>query len=329
MARPRSTTPRDSAQNRKQKPDAAPPRAGRCVIAGRPNVGKSTLLNALLGTKLAIVAPRPGTTRTVLLGVFDAPVEGARTQIAFLDTPGLEAPKSMLGRVLVEEAQGALEQGDVLLLLVDASDVVKRRALAPEDQRVLELMKPLGKPIVLALNKVDKVKDKGQLLPTLEVLAKAHPWATIVPCSALRGANLAPIVKEIREHLPEGLLYEEDDVLTDRPERFFVAELVREALLAHVRQEVPHGVAVQVDEWVDEGKLLRVGVTIIVTKDSHKAIVIGARGEMLKTIGQEARENIESMLERKVFLRTFVKVVPGWTEDPEKVRRLTREGSLP
>lgn len=319
--------PRTAAPDRK-KPPAAPPRAGRCVIAGRPNVGKSTLLNALLGQKLAIVAPRPGTTRTVLLGVLDAPVEGSRTQIAFLDTPGLEAPKSTLGRVLVEEAQGALEQGDVLLFLVDATDVAKRRDLSSEDARVLALMKPLGKPVVLALNKVDKVKDKAQLLPALEAVAKLHPWAAIVPCSALRSTNLDPLVREIRAHLPEGLLYEEDDVLTDRPERFFVAELVREAVLAHLRQEVPHGVAVVVDEWVDEGKVLRVGVTIVVSKESHKGIVIGARGEMLKTIGQEAREQIETLLERKVFLRSFVKVVEGWTEDPATVRRLTREGSL-
>ena len=322
MPRPRTAAP-DS-----NKPPAAPPRAGRCVIAGRPNVGKSTLLNALLGQKLAIVAPRPGTTRTVLLGVLDAPVEGSRTQIAFLDTPGLEAPKSTLGRVLVEEAQGALEQGDVLLFLVDATDVAKRRDLSSEDARVLALMKPLGKPVVLALNKVDKVKDKAQLLPALEAVAKLHPWAAIVPCSALRSTNLDPLVREIRAHLPEGLLYEEDDVLTDRPERFFVAELVREAVLAHLRQEVPHGVAVVVDEWVDEGKVLRVGVTIVVSKESHKGIVIGARGEMLKTIGQEAREQIETLLERKVFLRSFVKVVEGWTEDPATVRRLTREGSL-
>ena len=317
---------RNAAPDRK-KPDAAPPRAGRCVIAGRPNVGKSTLLNALLGQKLAIVAPRPGTTRTVLLGVYDAEVEGSRTQIAFLDTPGLEAPKSTLGRVLVEEAQGALEQGDVLLFLVDASDVAKRRDLAPEDARVLALMKPIGKPVILALNKVDKVKDKGQLLPALEAVSRLHPWAAMVPCSGLRSSNLEGLVREIRTHLPEGLLYEED-VLTDRPERFFVAELVREAALAHVRQEVPHGIAVVVDEWVDEGKLLRVGVTIVVAKESHKGIVIGARGEMLKTIGQDAREQIEQMLERKVFLRSFVKVVEGWTEDPAAVRRLTREGVL-
>jgi GTP-binding protein Era len=310
-----------------KKPVSAPPRAGRCVIAGRPNVGKSTLLNALLGQKLSIVAPRPGTTRSVLLGVLDTEVEGSRTQIAFLDTPGLEVPKSVLGRVLVEEAQGALEQGDVLVLLIDASEVVKKRELPPEDARILDLMKPLGKPVIIALNKVDKVKDKAALLPALQVIDAVYKWAAIVPMSALKGTNVEPLVRAIREHLEEGLLWEED-VLTDRPERFFAAELVREAVLQHTRQEVPHGVAVQVDEWVNEGELVRIGVTIIVTKESHKGILIGNKGQMLKQIGSDARVAIEAMLERKVFLRTFVKVIPGWTEDPQKVRRLTREGGL-
>jgi GTP-binding protein Era len=297
------------------------------VIAGRPNVGKSTLLNALLGQQLAIVAPKPGTTRTVLLGVCDAPIDGARTQIAFLDTPGLEQPRSVLGRMLVEEAQGALEQGDALLFLVDASDAVKRRGLAPEDARILELMKALDRPIVLALNKVDKVKDKTQLLPAIGSLASLHPWAAIVPISALAKDGIDRLLAELRDRLPEGLLWEED-VLTDRPERFFVAEFVREAILRHTRQEVPHSVAVQIEEWQDEGKHLRIGALIVVAKDSHKGILIGARGERLKAIGQDARAKIEHFLGRRVFLRTFVKAIPGWTEDPDKVRRLIREGGL-
>jgi GTP-binding protein Era len=318
---------RSSAKSAKtQTRSTAPARAGRCVIAGRPNVGKSTLLNALLGQKLSIVAPKPGTTRTVLLGVLDTAVEGARTQIAFLDTPGLEVPKSVLGRVLVEEAQGALEQGDVLLLLVDAPDTVRRLALAPDDERILSLMTPLGRPVILALNKVDKVKDKRMLLPALQALAERHSFAAIVPLSALRAAGLPGLVAEIRERLPEGLLYEED-VLTDRPERFFAAELVREAVLAHTRQEVPHSVAVQVEEWSDQPEITRIGVVIVVGKETHKGIVIGARGEKLKQIGQDARMAIEEMLGKKVFLRSFVKVVAGWTEDPEKVRRFTTEGT--
>jgi len=302
----------------------APARAGRCVIAGRPNVGKSTLLNAILGQKLSIVAAKPGTTRTVLLGVFDAEVEGGRTQIAFLDTPGLEQPKSVLGRVLVEEAQGALEQGDVIVLLVDATEAVRLRDLPPPDQRVLDLVKPLGKSTILVLNKIDRIRNKAELLPALTVLEQVHPWAAMIPVSALKASGVDRVVREIRERLPEGLLYQED-VLTDRPERFFAAELVREAVLAHTRQEVPHGVAVQIEEWVDEGKLVRIGATIVVAKDSHKAIVIGARGAMLKQIGQDARIAIEELLGRKVFLRTFVKVIAGWTEDAAQVRRLLRE----
>ena len=322
MAAARKKTPKKKSATA----PAGPARAGRCVIAGRPNVGKSTLLNALLGQKLSIVAAKPGTTRTVLLGVFDAVVEDGRTQIAFLDTPGLEIPKNVLGRVLVEEAQGALEQGDVIMLLVDAGEVARKRDLPQEDRRILDLIRPLGKPTLLVLNKSDKVKDKQALLPALIELEKIHPWTAMIPISAIRGDGVESVVRELRGQLPEGLLYEED-VLTDRPERFFAAELVREAVLAHTRQEVPHGVAVQIEEWVEEETLVRIGATIVVAKDSHKGILIGARGAMLKQIGQDARLAIEELLGRKVFLRTFVKVIPGWTEDAVKVRRLLREGT--
>lgn len=328
MAEARPSRLRGKSPSQESPPTRGPTRAGRVVIAGRPNVGKSTLLNAFLGQKLAIVTPKPGTTRNVLLGVCEATIEGARTQIAFLDTPGLEQPRSVLGRMLVEEAQGALEQGDVLLLLVDARQVVERGNLPPQDARILELMKPLGRPVILALNKVDAVKDKRRLLPALHALATLHDWAAIVPISALENDGLDRLLREIGRRLPEGLLFEED-VLTDRPERFFVAELVREAVLRHTRQEVPHSVAVQVEEWQDEGSLVRIGVTIVVAKESHKGILIGARGERLKQIGRDARTEIEALLGRHVFLRSFVKVVPRWTEDPEKVRRLTREGELP
>jgi GTP-binding protein Era len=174
---------------------------------------------------------------------------------------------------------------------------------------------------VLAINKVDRVKDKRQLLPALSALATLTDWAAMIPISGLTGDGLERLASEIRAKLPVGLLYEED-VLTDRPERFFVTELVREAILAHTRQEVPHGVAVQVDEWSDEGGLLRIGVTIVVAKESHKGILIGSKGARLKTIASEARVAIEDFVGKKVFLRSFVKVVPGWTEDPEKVRRL-------
>lgn len=318
----------------KRAPKITDVRAGRVAIVGRPNVGKSTLLNALLGQRLAITTPKPGTTRTVLLGVYDqVDDEQRRTQIAFLDTPGLESPRSVLGRVIVEEAQGALEGVEAVVLMVDATDVARAGSLAPADLRVLALVEPVGKPIVLALNKVDRVKDKAKLLPALEKLAatkagKAPRFAALVPLSASRGTGVPGLVSELREHLGTTLLYD-DDSLTDRPERFFAAELVREAILGATREEVPYGTAVLVDEWVEEGNLVRIGVTIVVEKDSHKGILIGARGTKLKEIGETGRLAIEGFLERKVFLRTFVKVVPGWTKDAEKVRRLVRDGTLP
>jgi len=304
-------------------------RAGRVAIVGRPNVGKSTLLNALVGQRLAITTPKPGTTRTVLLGVHDGvDDEGRRTQIAFLDTPGLETPRSVLGRVIVEEAQGALEGVDAVALMVDATDVARAGDLVPADQRVLALVEPVGKPIVLVLNKVDRVKDKAKLLPALEKLAAKKRFVALVPLSATRGTGVSGLVSELRGSLGTELLYQNEE-LTDRPERFFMSELVREAILGATREEVPYGTAVLVDEWVEEGNLVRVGVTIVVEKDSHKGILIGARGQKLKEIGEQARHAMEAFLERKVFLRTFVKVVPGWTKDAEKVRSLVRDGALP
>ncbi len=304
-------------------------RAGRVAIVGQPNVGKSTLLNALVGQKLAIITPKPGTTRTVLLGVYDGTdEENRRTQVAFLDTPGLESPRSVLGRVIVEEAQGALDAVDAIVLMVDATDVARAQDLTPSDQRVVAIVRPAGKPIVLALNKVDRVKDKERLLPALQRLQAKGIFAALVPISSTRQTGLEGLIREVRGLLGDTLLYDDDSV-TDRPERFFVAELVREAILNVTREEVPYGTAVLVDEWVEDGNLVRVGVTIVVEKDSHKGILIGARGQRLKEIGEKSRLEMEQFLERKVFLRTFVKVVEGWTKDAEKVRRLVRDGALP
>lgn len=292
---------------------------------GRPNVGKSTLLNALLGQKLAITAPRPGTTRSRLLGVY-ASMEPP-TQIAFIDTPGLERPRSVLGRVLVEEAQASFEDADVILLVVDAGHRGPGGdPIATGDSAIVELAKGTGKPLVVVLNKVDMIRDKGALLPKLAAWQERFEPAALVPASAIRGDNVMPIVKELRALLPEGLLYEED-VLTDKPERFFVAELVREAILHHTREEVPHSVAVQIEEMQEDGALTRIGATILVDRPTHKGILIGAGGVRLKGIGTDARLEIEKLLERKVFLRLFVKVEQDWTRDPHKVRRLTREPS--
>ncbi|HEY8429292.1 MAG TPA: GTPase Era [Sandaracinaceae bacterium] len=301
------------------------PRAGRVAIVGRPNVGKSTLLNALLGQKLAITAPRPGTTRSCLLGVY-ASAE-PKTQIAFVDTPGLERPRSVLGRVLVEEAQASLEDADAVLVVVDATaSGPGGDPIAPADAEILELVARVGHPVVLALNKVDKLKDKSVLLPKLAAYGERFRLAALVPISALHGDNLPPLVRELAALLPEGLLYE-DDFLTDKPERFFMAELVREAIIAHTRQEVPYSVAVQIDKVREEERLTRIGATIIVDRPSHKGIVIGAGGARLKAIGTDARKEIEAFLGRKVFLELWVKVEEDWTRDAQKARRLTREPS--
>jgi GTP-binding protein Era len=282
-------------------------------------VGKSTLLNALLGQKLAIATPKPQTTRTCILGVYvqkDPPL-----QIAFVDTPGMHRPENALGRALVEAAKGTLADAEVVLLLTQADPGAKLGSvLGPAEQ---ELLATIGgdKPIVLAINKVDRVKPKQLLLPLLEKCAKAHPFAAIVPISARARDNLDALIGEVGACLPPGLRYDES-LLTDRPERFFAAELVREAVLAHTRQEVPYAVAIVIERYSEEGRLVRIAATVVVEKESQKGIVIGAGGQRLKQIGTDARLEIEKLLERKVFLELWVKVSPGWTDNPDQVREL-------
>jgi GTP-binding protein Era len=305
--------------------DEKTPRAGRCAIVGRPNVGKSTLLNALLGQKLAIATSKPQTTRHRILGVYTQ--EDPPTQIAFIDTPGLHRPKNALGRALVEEAQGALSDTEVVLWLIESpTDNDGPPHLSGPDKEVLNLLGRSHGKLVLALNKVDRLKDKKKLLPWLPFYQEQLDPAAIVPISALKTRGLEPLVSELRKHLPPGLLYDDPDFLTDRPERFFVAELVREAAIKNTRQEVPYAVAVLIESFEEQPGLTRIQASIVVEKPNHKKIVVGAAGSMLKKIGTEARLQIEELLGRKVFLGLFVKVVPDWTEDPTSVRRLAMEG---
>jgi GTP-binding protein Era len=297
-------------------------RCGYVAIVGRPNVGKSTLLNALLGQKLAITTARPGTTRSCVLGVYAS--ENPPTQIAFVDTPGLERPKAALGRVLSDNAKQGLADCDVVLLMTEAPRP-GQQDVHPKDLEVFRMLEAVKAPVILAVNKVDALKKKDALLPVLDAYLKARPLEAIVPISARRGTNLDALVSEIRKTLPPGLLYD-GDFLTDRPERFFVAELIREAAMLNTRQEIPYGFACELERYEDEGKLLRIEGTLIVEKPSHKAIVIGKSGETIKAISTEARQQIEAFLERKVFLRLWVKVVDGWTRDPVKARELAAEG---
>ncbi|MET0385045.1 MAG: GTPase Era [Polyangiales bacterium] len=299
------------------------PRSGRAAIIGRPNVGKSTLLNSLLGQKLAITTPKPGTTRSVLLGVYvqDKPP----TQIAFIDTPGMHRPSNALGRALVEDAKAGLSTADVIVFVTDLGKQPGHLSFPnPADAELLEQVKGTGVPIVLVLNKVDRLKDKALLLPWLERAGKSYDFAAIVPLSAQRKDNLDALVRSLREQLPEGLAYD-PDVLTDKPQRFFASELLREAVLTHTRDEVPHGVAVLIDRFEESPELNRIAATIIVSKPGHKGIVIGRGGELIKQIGSDARVAMEALFERKVFLEMWVKVVPDWMNDPAKVQSLVRE----
>ncbi len=294
-------------------------RAGRCAILGRPNVGKSTLLNRLLGQKLVIATPKPGTTRSAVLGVYlsDEPP----TQIAFVDTPGVARPRSALHRVLVEQAELGLAGCDVALLVTEVPPAFRGAPRVSErDASVLAMLEDANLPVILALNKVDRLRDKRLLLPLIEAYQRAREFAAVVPISATKGTNLAPLVEEIRRRLPEGALYDED-VLTDKPERFFVAELVREAVMRNTHKEVPYGVAVLVDRFEVDGGLVRIHATIVVEKDTHKGIVIGKGGSRLKTIGTEARHAMEDFLGRRVHLELWVKVDSGWTADPVRARR--------
>jgi GTP-binding protein Era len=298
---------------------AEEPRSGRCAIVGRPNVGKSTLLNAILGQKLVIATPRPGTTRSCVLGVYasaDPP-----TQIAFVDTPGLERPKGALGHVLIDSAKQGLLDCDTIVFVTEVPKADARTAVHEKDIAALEALEAANVPVVLAINKVDRLKAKERLFAFIEAYQEKRAFEAIVPISATRGTNLDALLREIRATLPEGLLYD-PDFLTDRPERFFVSELVREAAMLNTRQEVPYGIACELDRYEEDEKLVRIEGTLVVEKQSHKAIVIGSRGENIKKISTEAREQIEALLERKVYLRLWVKVVPGWTRDPVKARQL-------
>jgi len=303
-------------------PDA---RAGRVAIVGRPNVGKSTLVNALLGQKLVIATSRAGTTRSSVLAVYAA--DDPPTQIAFVDTPGLHRPKSELGKLLREEAERGLNDVDAVVLMLESPSGKGRgdvTELHDDDERVIAMLDGLNAPLVVAINKVDKLDDKTRLLPLLVSLNERLSPAALLPISAIKGVNLPELLKELRRLLPVGVLYD-PDFITDRPERFFVSELVREAVFERTRAEIPHGIAVVIDRYLEEGRHTRIEASLVVEKKSHKGIVIGAGGKMLVDIGTAARERIEEFLGRKAVLKLWVKVIPGWTGNARRVRELALE----
>jgi GTP-binding protein Era len=295
-------------------PDTAPGHiSGFVSILGRPNSGKSTLLNALVGSKLAIVTAKPQTTRALVQGVLTLP----NAQVVFLDTPGIHAPDTLLNRRMMDSIRAALDERDLLLFLADAT-----RPFGEADEDAVRLVATTRAPVFLVLNKVDRVKDKAQLLPLIERYKAAHEFADYFPISALRRTGLDELRAAVLARLPEGPAYFPEDYLTDQPERFLAAELVREKILSHTSEEVPHSVAVLVDSWDETERLTRISATIYVEREGQKGILIGAKGSALKRIGTQARHEMEVMFGRKIFLELFVKVQPRWREGPAFLEQL-------
>jgi GTP-binding protein Era len=280
--------------------------SGFVSILGRPNVGKSTLLNALIGTKVAIVADKPQTTRTAIQGVLTLP-EG---QIVFLDTPGIHRARSSLNKRMMVSVRDALDQRDLLLFVADATV-----RFTDADREALDLVKKSGTPVLLVLNKIDRVNDKSALLPLLEKYRAAHDFAEYFPVSALKSAGLDELRPAILARLPQGPAYFPADHITDQPERFLATELIREKIILETREEVPHSVAVVVDQWEEGEKITRVLATIYVEKEGQKGILIGAKGAMLKLIGTDARLEMELLFGKKIFLELHVKARANWREN--------------
>jgi GTPase len=321
MPKNRSSHPAAPAGPSLQTRDGtARPVAGAVVILGPPNVGKSTLLNRILGEKLAIVSPRAQTTRNRIVGVWNGHTGGRGGQIAFVDTPGLHDPRSALGRFMVQEALAALSEADAILLVVDAQ---RANSGDPAEKRLLAESRATGRPIVLALNKVDRVRDKRALLPALQNWSQRGPFAALVPISATGGQGIDDLLRELLGVLPEGPPRHGPDTLTDRSERFLAAELIREQLFLRLRQEVPGAVAVVIENWEERpGGDVVVDASILVEREPQKAIVVGRSGTMVRDVGTAAREEITRLLGRPAHLRLHVKVAPDWTDTPEGLARV-------
>jgi GTP-binding protein Era len=282
-------------------------KSGFVSILGRPNAGKSTLLNALLGQKLAIVTSKPQTTRTSIQGV----VTAEDYQIVFIDTPGIHRSNTLMNKRMMDTVR-ASASADVVLFLIDVLS-----PFTDEDAQAIDLVKKIEAPAIAVLNKVDKLHDKPQLLALIERLGALHQFSEFIPISAMKGTGVDTLLAEIVKRLPEGEALYPEDHLTDQPSRFLAAEILREKILHHTQQEVPHAVAVMIDSWVETPTLLKIAATIYVEKPGQKAILIGAGGAGLKRIGTLARFEMEKAFERKIFLQTFVKVKPNWRQDPE------------
>ncbi len=287
-------------------------RSGFVSLVGRPNVGKSTLMNHLIGQKIAITSNKPQTTRGRIQTVYTC----ERGQIIFLDTPGITRAKNKLGEYMVEAAQGTFSQSDVILWLVEATDF-----MGAGERSIAEQLKKVKVPVILIMNKIDTVK-KEDIPRFIQTYEKVLPFAEIIPVSALRSRNLDTVIDCILKYLPYGPAYFDEDTITDQPQRQIVAEMIREKVLRCIDEEIPHGVAVVIEKMTErpDGSIMDIEATIICEKDSHKGIIIGKGGSMLRRIGSAARRDIEDMLEMKANLQLWVKVKKDWRDSDFLIR---------
>ncbi|MCL2760923.1 MAG: GTPase Era [Desulfuromonadales bacterium] len=285
--------------------------SGFIAIAGKPNVGKSTLLNSIIGEKLVITSDKPQTTRNRIQGIYNLP----DAQIIFVDTPGVHSATSRLNKTLVETAFDAIKGVDIIFLLVDSV-----KSPASQKEFILDVLKELKIPVILVINKVDLIEKKA-LLEQMESYSGIYPFKEVVPVSAVTADGVDSLVKLALDYLPEGPAYFPDDILTDLPERFVVAEMIREKVFRLTRDEIPYSTAVMIESFKErEDGLISINAVIILERASQKGIVIGKGGEMLKRIGSAARKDIEEFLAAKVFLKLFVKVTPNWSDNPQRLR---------
>lgn len=289
-------------------------KSGFVTIIGRPNVGKSTLMNYLIGEKISIISNKPQTTRNTIQTILTK----EDYQIVFLDTPGIHKPKHKLGEYMVKMANKTLNEVDVILFLITPDEVA-----GAGDKYIIDQLKAVNTPVILVINKADAFKNEN-IAKTIESYTKEFNFKEVIPISALTGKNVDELVRLIVDNLPEGPQYFPSDMITDQPEKFIVSEIIREKILKNLDEEVPHGTAVEIISMKEEkpSKLININATIYCEKDSHKAIIIGKGGLMLKKIGQSAREDIEALLGSKIYLELWVKVKKDWRDSPSTLRDL-------
>ncbi|ROS04714.1 GTP-binding protein Era [Sinobacterium caligoides] len=288
-------------------------RSGYVALVGRPNVGKSTILNHILGQKISITSRKPQTTRHRVLGI---KTEGD-FQTMYVDTPGLHrVQKKAINRYMNKAASSSIKEVDVIVFVVD------KLQWTDEDEMVVEQLKQARSPVILAINKIDQIDDKGALLPHLQMLSSKLSFSAVVPISALDGHNLENLEAEIGQLLPLGMHFFPEDQITDRSSRFLAAEIVREKIMRQLGDELPYEMTVEIETFEDDGEIITINALILVERDSQKSIVIGKGGKRLKLIGQEARRDMERMFDGKVMLKTWVKVKGGWSDDERALRSL-------